>query len=62
MNHYGYIPSYGCARFSLVAIGPVITTVDISTTTSGNGGSWGFQESMLLLYSEYEKMLEHMLV
>ena len=41
MNHYGYIPSYGCARFSLVAIGPVITTVDISTTATGNGGSWG---------------------
>lgn len=41
-NHYGYITSYGCARFSLVGLGPAITTVDISTTTSGNGGSWSF--------------------
>jgi hypothetical protein len=39
-NHYGYIPTYGCARFSLVALGQNITTIDISTTTSGNGGSW----------------------
>jgi hypothetical protein len=41
MNHYGYITSYGCSRFSLVGIGPVITTVDISTVATGNGGSWG---------------------
>ena len=40
-NHYGYITSYGCSRFSLVGIGPAITTVDISNVTSGNGGSWG---------------------
>jgi hypothetical protein len=41
-NHYGLIPNYGCARFSLVGIGPNITTVNISTTTSSDGGSWGF--------------------
>ena len=39
-NHYGYITSFGCSRFSLVAIGPAFTTVDISNVETGNGGSW----------------------
>ena len=44
MTHYGYINSYGCARMSLVANGPTFQEVNISDTSSGNGGSWSFAQ------------------
>jgi len=42
MNHYGYVTGYGCARMSLVGSTPAFSEVNISDTTSGNGGAWTF--------------------
>ena len=41
-NHYGYINAYGCARYSMVGLGPGISDINIKSETSGNGGNWAF--------------------
>ena len=43
--HSGYIVSYGCSRKAQVSTGNSLTNIrDDTSTTSPNGGSWGFSK------------------